>query len=89
MTGHPKSTRFEASAEAQVKRGETFWGCAYLLLALVIGIEGVVVLLLPIEWWARIVVFFSLAITAAAIFDNRTTHDLIVRLKAAVEGKFR
>jgi len=84
------TARVTAAAEAQVKRGQTFWGCAHWLFALLLGVEGFAVSVLPIEWWARVIIFLCLAgITAGSIYESPTVHNQIARLKGYIEDRFR
>lgn len=84
------TARGEASAQSAVKRGETFWGCAHWLFALLLAVEAFVASELPLPGWAKIIVFLCVSgITAAAIYDSPTTHNLIARLKGMIEDKFR
>lgn len=84
------STTPVASLEAKTIRGQETWGCLHGYLALIIGIEGAIIFSVPVEWWARTIIFLCVAgITAALMLDHGPTQNLIARIRAHIESKAR
>jgi hypothetical protein len=84
------STTPIATIEPKTIRGRETWGCLHGYLALIVGIEAAIIFSVPIEWWARIIIFLCVAgITAALVLDHGPTQNLIARIKNYLENKAR
>jgi hypothetical protein len=84
-------TGLKVDVKRTVTRGPETWTYVYVALAVVLGIEGVVVALWePVKFPWNVTVFLVVAAFTIWMFlDNAWVHDKLVRLKNKFESKAR